>query len=246
MLQCILIFLISFSHLMAHSMPTIHTVGDSHAFCSFKRALILRNDPYLTRSFNYEFSHNGQILSLPFHLIWKGSHTMHRIGRDGLEFLNIKRYGVQENDCIVFVFGEIDVRCHIIKQSELQKISVDEVITRLADAYVATIINNKQQYNNLHCVIFSVLPPTNRTFNPQVPYYGSLEERILVTKKLNAYLELLCRQHNLLFLNMYDVFATEKGDFKDELSDGNVHIGPHYTGLTREGLAKLLIANNII
>ena len=53
-------------------------------------------------------------------------------------------------------------------------------------------------------------------------------------------------QHNLLFLNVYDVYATEKGDFKKELGDGIVHIGMPYTGPVRERLIELLIANNVI
>jgi hypothetical protein len=74
--------------------PNIHVFGDSHVS---------------------EFSNIPGCL-----LHYVGPITMHRIGRDGLNFLDMTSYGVQENEVAIFVFGEIDCRCHIGKQRDKQ------------------------------------------------------------------------------------------------------------------------------
>ena len=57
-----------------------------------------------------------------------GHVTMHRIGRDSLSYFNIKDYSVQENVYVVFVFGEIDVRCHIGRIADQKFLKLDDVI----------------------------------------------------------------------------------------------------------------------
>ena len=164
MLKYRLILLISLSQSMAYSMPTVHTIGDSHSFFSFSPIPFVHKEDSFPRFFNYDFYHHDKAMSIEFALNWIGARTMHWAGKDGSNFVNLKNFGVQENDCIVFVFGEIDARCHILKQAEKQNISIDEIITKLGDAYLAMILNNKNQYNNLHGIIFAVLPHSKNAF----------------------------------------------------------------------------------
>lgn len=150
--------------------------------------------------------------------------TMHRVGRDGFGFLYLPQEGVVEGDIVIFIFGEVDVRCHIGKQRDLYNYSVDDVIAVLAKNYLNAIVKNKLLYNKLTCVICSVTPPTNCVLNEEYPWYGSLEDRISITRKLNAKLAELCEVENILFLDIYDEYANSDGSLNADLSDGNVHI----------------------
>lgn len=176
----------------------VHVFGDSHARAAFD---------------NTE----------PCTVHYMGPTTMHRIGRDGLSFLNRSEYGVKEGDTVIFVLGEIDVRCHIAKQHALGRL-VDEIIDTLARNYLSTILENKNLYKKIHCVIFAVVPPTNIAYNPDYPYCGSLGERIEYTQMLNKKLHELCRAYRFHVIDVYKDFATPAGSLNPNLGDGNVHI----------------------
>lgn len=141
---------------------TIHVVGDSHAvFCFTGKKSGNIND------FSYK-DHTVQ-----FSINWLGPITMHRIGRDGLSFLNITQFNVIENDIMIFVFGEIDVRCHIGKQRDFGGRNMDEILQCLVKNYCETIIKNRSLYQTVHCVVVNVVPPSDNGFNPEFPHYGT-------------------------------------------------------------------------
>lgn len=195
--------------------PTVHVFGDSHSkkgFSTIKGCKVHRLGPI----------------------------TMHRIGRDSLSFLDVAKFDVKENDTAVFVFGEIDVRCHIGKQRDLKGRDLDDIIDTLVKRYLATILENRNAYASLHCVVFAVIPPTNGAYNPKFPIHGTLEDRISITKKLNAKLAEECAKNDVALINVYDDFATPRGDLLPHLSDGTVHIEPKYNGPIRTQLSNLL------
>ncbi len=177
----------------------IHVFGDSHAFASF-----------------------GPITDCKVN--WLGPYTMHRFGQEKLSLLNIKNYGVKENDTVIFVFGEIDIRCHIKKVAKRLGEKRSRIIDRLAKSYLAAIQENRQLFKTIHPVIFAVLPPTDQIHNPNFPIDGSLKERVHMTKRLNHILTTLAQKQGIALLNVYDDYATTEGFLNPHLSDGNVHI----------------------
>jgi hypothetical protein len=159
---------------------------------------------------------------------WLGAITMHRVGRDGLNFINIRNFGVQEGDTVVYVFGEIDARVWIGKQRDEQFRNVYEVINTLATNYIRTILDNQKLYLHLKSVVYSVTPPSNLGFNPDYPFYGTLQDRVFITKVLNGRLKELCFQSNIYFLDVYDDYATGDGALNFYLSDGSVHLNEKF------------------
>jgi len=155
-----------------------------------------------------------------------GPVTMHRIGRDGI---NIKNYGIRESDFVVFTFGEIDVRCHIGIQRDKHNRDVEEIIDMLADNFLLSILENNQQlFIDIHYIICSIVPPTNASYNPEFPFYGTLEDRIILTKKINRYLKNKCELNDIGFLDIYDHYSLKNGELDPAISDGLVHILPNY------------------
>jgi peptidylprolyl isomerase len=150
-----------------------------------------------------------------------GPVTMNRIGREGI---NITNYGIKNNDFVVFVFGEIDVRCHIGLQRDKYNRDDEEIIDTLAEFFLLAILGNNQRLMNNHFVICSVVPPTNAFYNPEFPFYGTLEDRIDLTKQLNSTLKSKCELNNIGFLDIYDYYSLENGELNPAISDGIVHI----------------------
>jgi len=222
------------------AMPTVHVIGDSHAFFSFSPVPFTAQEPAYPEFFTYDYAGADTHFSVPFHLHWIGPRTMHRVGRDGLSFLNVKALSVKEDDYVVFVFGEIDVRCHIGKQSHQQQQPYQDIISKLVNNYIATIMRNKEQYTHLSCIVFGVVPPTDQNFNPDYPIYGSLVERIAITQCLNAELNKACLARGLIFFNVYDAYGTPLGDFDKKFSDNLVHIGIAHNELVRQRLVEVL------
>jgi hypothetical protein len=212
------IFSLFFIHLQA-ALPQIHVIGDSHSL---------------------EFSKIPECM-----VHWIGPITMHRIGRDGLNALNLKQFNVQESQAVVFAFGEIDVRCHIGKQRDQKGRPLEEIIHHLAINYIHTILKNRQQYKQLTCIVYSVTPPTNQGYNPQFPYYGSLQDRIHLSSLLNAKLALLCQLTGILFLDVYEDYADQNGTLLSHLSDGSVHIHPLYFHPIQRKLNQIFETNNL-
>ncbi len=163
-----------------------------------------------------------------------GPVTMHRIGRDGFGTI---QWGINDDDVVVFAFGEIDVRCHIGKQKDLKGRDLEEIIHTLATNYIYQIIKN---FPNVIQVVYSVTPPIKSIESLEFPIYGPIEERVENTKLLNNALKSLCQTFGIEFLDVYDDYADKNGILYFELSDHNVHIRAECNGMIQKKLFDIL------
>jgi hypothetical protein len=157
-----------------------------------------------------------------------GPITMYHIGKHGLTL-------PEPMDKIVYSFGEIDVRCHIIKQREISKQSVENIISNLAFNYVQKLIEITP--DNSKAVALSVIPPTNFGYNAIFPKVGTLAERIMVRIMLNIALEKYCKDTVLTFVDPYEGFADSNGVLRYDMSDGDVHVGDSFKHIVADKVA---------
>jgi hypothetical protein len=196
------------------SCSVVHVIGDSHSreFEGIK---------------NCSIHHIGPV-------------TMHRVGRDGFRILDFRSLGVKDRDCVVLCFGEIDVRCHIGKQRDFEHRSLDEVLDTLLENYFFSIFLNRSFYQDLNIIVYSVTPPSDRAFNLKYPYYGNIQDRVMISKKMNEKLISMAQSFDIHMIDVYDDYADENGILVPSLSDGNVHIGPLYRDPIQNQLDRLL------
>ena len=184
---------------------TVHVFGDSHAVACF-----------------------GRILEIGIH--WVGAVTMHRVGRDGADFL-FDGVTIRPGDVLVFIFGEIDVRTHIGRIADTTGRPRQELLMELAETYLASIAHAAKNLRDIRIVLTSVVPPSpaHLANTKALPVWGTLEDRIALTITLNCMLADGARRLGYGFLDIYEDYADRTGAMIVGLSDGRVHIAPSHT-----------------
>ena len=166
---------------------------------------------------------------------WLGPKLMYTFKKDDFNINNIS-----ENDHIVFCFGEIDVRCHI-KKNTIDN-DYESVIDNICQRYVNEILEIKKIHNIKNIHVYNIVPtrrietkepylincdnyiefkedPTN-----QYPHVGSDLDRKSYTLFFNKKLKSITKVHNLGFIDIYDKYIDIDGYLNMNLSDGCVHI----------------------
>ncbi len=149
---------------------------------------------------------------------------MNRVGRDRLEFLNIKKpqrgSPVSEGDTVAFVYGEIDCRAHVMKQVMAGR-NHNDVISVLVYRYFDTILLNRKMYKKLKIIVVSLVPPKRKAGHPIV---GTKEEQLKSALGINTLLKKQCDVHGFIYLDVYTPHAADDGMLNEDMSDGNVHV----------------------
>ncbi|MGE0449063.1 MAG: hypothetical protein AB7Q29_05700 [Vicinamibacterales bacterium] len=202
----------------------LHVVGDSHVLnCLTKNAAIGCRPNVLVRIAEMSAAPVPYVYQFSHHL---GSRTMHFAGRPGALPAVARECGVKSGDAVVWVFGEIDVRSHILRQRNERGRALEEVIGTLARDYVNGILDVHAAHERLRSVVFTPIPPLDNPGYSSVdlPVHGTIEERIDATRRLGSALAELCERHGLLFLDVSAHYESPRGDLRWELSDYFCHI----------------------
>jgi hypothetical protein len=193
--------------------PAMHVVGDSHAKFNFRDA--------------------GEFI-----VHYLGPVTMHRVGRDGRSLVRAVDLHVHDGDTVVWCLGEIDVRCHIVRQAERQNETVRGIVGRLAESFLHSVQDIQRDASGLQTIVLAVIPPTDQVTNEEFPTVGSLPERIKVRNLLNEALRRGCLSLGFRFLDPFPRFADSTGALKADMSDGNVHCGPAYASIITDQVRR--------
>lgn len=192
----------------------LHVFGDSHASACFDRFT-------------------------DANIYWLGPLTMHRVGRDGADFV-LKYVPISEpDDLFVFVFGEIDVRCHIIRIAEKKGRTPEMVVNDLVDRFINSI-EEVMKGRSGRVVICSVVPPSTFSGDPNYPTCGTLRDRVAIQTMLNEKLRSSAGKSKFLYLDFARFYVDRKGGLCIGRSDGAVHIGLDHTKPIRDELARLI------
>ena len=161
----------------------------------------------------------------------QSSITMFRIGRDKL-IINFSPSDLVDGDVFIFVYGEVDCRCHVGKQVQLGR-SEDEVIVSLVRSYIETIHSTIP--NSKKVVVLGVIPPVHQLEHEAIhgpithefPFVGTDEDRHRYTQRVNQELEKVCSEFGYQYVYPYGPYTDQYGFLIRKLSDNNCHIGPN-------------------
>ena len=178
----------------------IYTVGDSHSQFGWNKI------------YGVSCHHLGPVLA-------------YSVGRDKLARCDIKKLGINENDIVIFSFGEIDCRAHVHKHISAIK-DYKTVIEEIVASYMEGIQANVAQYEKIYTCIYNIVPPPEHHIeeNEDFPMRGSAEERKTYVQYFNQILARECARRNYIFIDTYKNYSDENGFLNMKLSDGKVHI----------------------
>lgn len=214
--------------------PTMHVFGDSHASYCFTQSIPTM--PFEETLLNYKSDNALKNIRCKIHYL--GAITMHRVGRDKLNFLDWRKYDIKNNDIVIYVFGEIDIRCHIGKQRDLLKRDLTEVMDTLMYKYMESILENKKNFPHTKIIVFTPPPPGN-SYNPSFPKYGAIEDRIHITNYFCKLLKQRCYDNQIYCFDLYDLLKDPSGRISFMYTVDDCHINHKLNYMVKE---KLLIS----
>jgi hypothetical protein len=213
------------------SSPRIHVFGDSNALYNFTNEIIQVPQSQIYTVHQKHFYSEFQV-EIPFFINGFISKTMHGVAKEG--FLNFQNYGVLDGDVVVLVYGCVDVYYNIAKQRDERHRELEEILETLVMNYFRFILRNREQFQNLTCIIVSVLPPC-------IGITGELEDKKNITLQLNKKLSSYANLFNMEYLDVHDFYIAEEGHLDPQLSDGSHHVAMENNYPIRQNLLKLLL-----
>ena len=117
----------------------------------------------------------------------------------------------KETDSLLFCFGEVDIRAHLIKQMGIKNLTINDVVKECVDRYFDVV----NEYKNLGWKIIVWGPIASWHESKQYtggPSFGTCMERNDVTKEFNRYLSQLCFNNNIDFVTIFDKMVDENNE----------------------------------
>jgi hypothetical protein len=163
---------------------------------------------------------------------WLGPITFWRICRDKENSLDFENgvsyepsYGCETNSrledgqSVILFFGEIDIRCHILKNQDYKGV-VDDMVFEMS-----TFLNRYKHKYKIH--IASILPPMRELLcsspNAELPFVGSDASRSELTVYFNDKIIEMCHDLSLGYFDIYSIYVDDEKMLNPEKSDGIVH-----------------------
>jgi hypothetical protein len=168
---------------------------------------------------------------------------MHRLGRSNdLAPERLAERCARDGDPLLFVAGEIDARCHIVRQQHEFGRLLDEVVETLSATYVARLTAVARHFPRSPVVVFGVTPPFDAPGYgaEQTPISGTLAERVEASRRLNAALARRALVAGLHYFDAYDDLAGADGILPLDRSDRFCHVGHDWQHLVTDRFYRLL------
>ena len=151
---------------------------------------------------------------------------------------------------VLFSFGEIDIRVHVIKQAIKQQKSVSEICEEIISGFLNQLLEFRSKYD---IKVYCWAPPPSQneslSFNKEFPTYGTEIERNKVTLIFEEILAEKCEEFSFTFLSITKMLIDEEYRTKKNfISDDSCHLSQKawgnemaplaYMELKKKGLLK--------
>jgi lysophospholipase L1-like esterase len=134
---------------------------------------------------------------------------------------------ISEGDKVMFCFGEVDIRAHLLKQSIEQNKPVGEIIIECVNRYFEVIKTYKN--NGLDIIIWGPIASWNAN-HPYTggPSYGTNIERNEITRHFTETLKTLADAEGIplvtIFYDMLNEDGTTNSFFLDDWDGSHMHL----------------------
>ncbi len=137
----------------------------------------------------------------------------------------LKKEFIRPGAGIILSLGEIDIRLHILKQSERQGVDIEIIIDQILANYSQLIENLLSEGYHVGCWGPIASQKDNSPADPAFPRYGTERQRNRITVLFNRQLEQICHKLGADFLSILDGMIDKNLDTKEEfLSSDHFHL----------------------
>lgn len=119
---------------------------------------------------------------------------------------------IPKKSILLICLGEIDIRCHVIKQSKLQNKTIEEIINAIIENYAKFI--KYLQEKDYKIITWAPIPSQKDSWanNPNFPKIGTESERNYATKIFGERLDLLSKEYKFINCSIYNKLVDEKNN----------------------------------
>jgi hypothetical protein len=132
----------------------------------------------------------------------------------------------KDEDHIMFCFGEVDIRAHLIKQTMLNNTTIEHEVSKCIENYSLTLLH----YKNLgyKVIVWGPIASWHENKPYDGPSFGTNLERNIATKIFNKEIEKFCEKNNIIFLTIFHDMVNEELQtielFLDDWSGSHIHL----------------------
>jgi hypothetical protein len=195
----------------------IHCIGDSHS-------AVFSGEEKMQPTWTEPASN-----LLPYFKSYRiGPATAYQLStkRPIIEYL-INSINLSSEDQLMFCFGEVDIRAHLIKQSNIQDRPVVDLVIECVGRYIDAIKYYKKYGSKI--IIWGTIASWSDTKKyTGGPSFGSNRERNLVTFAFNTALQMECARENFEFISIFDKMIDDNmetiPEFLDDWEGSHMHL----------------------
>lgn len=200
---------------------SIKVVGDSH--CNFFSG----NEQISFRDIGYGISNCSDKID-EFSTFRVGpalAYSLNKFGtktkaREKIGYL-VQRKILNKKAVVIFTFGEIDIRVHVLSQAKKQNTTYKIVVDKILDNYLEFLLYMKKCVHKIY--VWGPIPTQKdgSLINPDYPYFGKEIDRNKATEYFNQKLKKICQDNDIGFLSIFDKLIDENYVTRSEyIADG--------------------------
>jgi hypothetical protein len=194
----------------------IHCVGDSHAsfFSGYDKIQLEYPE---TTTVKYSFFRSYRL----------GAVLAYNVNRTGTKEAGKEKFlqlleAVPKNAKLLLCYGEIDCRCHLVKQALKQNLSFQSVVESCVNEYF--IFVDKLLEKGYKVSLWNVIPSSNSD-NNEFPTVGSIRQRNECTKIFNSLLDEGCKERGIAFISIQFYLMDKNFNTKSVYLFDQIHLG---------------------
>jgi hypothetical protein len=201
----------------------IHCIGDSHTWQFIGK--LPENLNINENISGYKNKYNNTITINNKNITFFG----YRCCEDGAYAYNIEKrkniidkilINTNQNDILIFMFGEVDCRYKIKSQMLKNNTTIEEEVLIVVNRYMDFIKN----YNSRKIIIWGPHPQHTSPTHHYIDCFDS-NERNTITKIFNEKLELFANKGNYSFITLFNELI-DKPELNNYFLDDTIHIKP--------------------
>ncbi len=195
----------------------IHCIGDSHAaFFSGQNEM----QPV--------FPHRSNDVLPWFRSYRIGPATAYQLHTKQQTICDILDQVLAHGDSVMFCFGEVDIRAHLVKRAKQEGLAFDVLAEECVDRYVTALLHYSRY--NVPVLVWGPIA----TWRDEAPYdgpsYGTHTERNQMTAMFNDRLRVACPLAGYKFVSIFedmvDGMQTKPG-LLDDWDGSHIHLSPN-------------------